>query len=936
MRQLLTSAFIFFTTIIYSQTIEGNCTCWTSDGAGGAAGPFYGTGDIVYITGTGIFKDQGEGVPWPADFYVVPNDNSNGGGTVAFSLDDILNGVPNTEISLLAGGAFADIVIAAGPLPAGEYDIVIDNNRDGYFNKNTTDCYIGVGSTYAFSVTKTPFEPWQAAEIQRLKDKALDEYMKAAEMHLYLTLAQMLPAAYSSATGKVSSAENIIGKVSEVMASFKQAQGIYNKIKAGAVGLYEIDALKKLLKDLVWKQLTEIQEIKDLKKLYDSYTQMATTDYDKLTVNLFYNVSKNVYMANMLKWGAIAMDPPNNDFFKPTPLDTAWAMFYPSISDNKMVNAQADFANAVEIENMALEGLLHSWEKMQGALNATADVHSRTQAKAAQKYLSLIQQTQQLKANAVDSMLHEIALDSLYDLEFSMTKFQHLKQVVANKTLTPEEITDLANQGISPLKWDSIKNSFLAFTPEIIFLGDTARIPNGRFSNVINAYKQHNQNTSLTLDSIYNSLQVNLVNNVNGVSIDMEPHAIIAGPTKVNLGQSVTLTANNSNSNLNACTYQWDFNNDSTFNDAIGASVLYSPTTQGYRIVGVKATNGYGSVDYAYYVVKGVSLNKSPIIVSKSPTVATSIINQSASITFSVNVNDPDGDPVTITWYKNSIQMGTGNSYLYTSNYSGCVTQADEITVEVSDNNLYSNNAFEFWTVLYHNKVYALMDDTSNCSGNSILLNPSYSYNDGATYNWSNSTTDTALLANSSGLYWVEVSRNGCIAKDSAVVALTSIPAFSLGNDTTCTNCQISLLANLGSGYNYSWSTGSLANSIVVTSSGTYYLEVEKAGCFKTDSITVTINNNTSIEEIGLSSYLVYPNPANDIFSISYTSIDNRSIGFDLVDLYGRKILEIAPIKNQVGVNRLSIDVSSFAKGIYLIKATTSTDSKVLTRVVVN
>ena len=127
--------------------------------------------------------------------------------------------------------------------------------------------------------------------------------------------------------------------------------------------------------------------------------------------------------------------------------------------------------------------------------------------------------------------------------------------------------------------------------------------------------------------------------------------------------------------------------------------------------------------------------------------------------------------------------------------------------------------------------------------------------------------TDTAFSL-SGGTYFVTVTDTaGCISIDS-ITLQTNFPEaiLALGADTTV--CANDYLVVAPSGYStYTWNTGSLNDSLTVTSTGTYTLEVtDSNGCSATDSIVITLN-----APIEFSSVLVNTVCQEDTGSIALT-----------------------------------------------------------------
>lgn len=131
----------------------------------------------------------------------------------------------------------------------------------------------------------------------------------------------------------------------------------------------------------------------------------------------------------------------------------------------------------------------------------------------------------------------------------------------------------------------------------------------------------------------------------------------------------------------------------------------------------------------------------------------------------------------------------------------------------------------------------SLGTDTSFCEGQSIMLRPG---NEFKKYQWSDGSSDTTYLADTTGIVWVEVTDMfGCLARDS--VQITTYPkTLSLGNDTILTRGEPFTL-DAGSGYlSYSWSTGDNTSAITRDKEGKYAVSVvDIHHCPQQDDITI-------------------------------------------------------------------------------------------------
>lgn len=110
---------------------------------------------------------------------------------------------------------------------------------------------------------------------------------------------------------------------------------------------------------------------------------------------------------------------------------------------------------------------------------------------------------------------------------------------------------------------------------------------------------------------------------------------------------------------------------------------------------------------------------------------------------------------------------------------------------------------------------------------------------DSVSYLWSNGDTSKTININSTGVYSISATKNGCTGIDSIQVNFNSTPTVDLGNDTTaCTQIELNA-GNLGA--SFLWNDGSTNQTLEINSSGTYYVQVTKNACVGSDTINITI-----------------------------------------------------------------------------------------------
>lgn len=136
--------------------------------------------------------------------------------------------------------------------------------------------------------------------------------------------------------------------------------------------------------------------------------------------------------------------------------------------------------------------------------------------------------------------------------------------------------------------------------------------------------------------------------------------------------------------------------------------------------------------------------------------------------------------------------------------------------------------------------------DTNICTGDTIILRSTYP---GATYSWSTGATADSIEAYSTGTYWVTVDSNVCTGHDSIFVNARKTPLVDLGPDVfNCTGSPATI-RNIYQAYDagmvYLWSNGSNLDSLVTTTSGSFWVQVTNNGCSRADSIKALIVYDT-------------------------------------------------------------------------------------------
>jgi large repetitive protein len=291
------------------------------------------------------------------------------------------------------------------------------------------------------------------------------------------------------------------------------------------------------------------------------------------------------------------------------------------------------------------------------------------------------------------------------------------------------------------------------------------------------------------------------------------PNITADGPTTFCDGDSVTLTSSA------GTTYLWS--------DAAIAPSRNITSAGSYNVQVIDA-NGCQSAASAVTVVTVNALPATPGIAADGPTTfcdgGSVILTSSAGTGYSWSTGATTA----------SINVTTTGSYtVKVSNTNGCQSAASTATI-------ITVNALPVTpTITYGNP-------TTFCANDSITLTSS----SGAGYLWSNGATTQNVVVNIAGSYSVQVTDAiGCQSATSeaievAVNALPVTPTISADGPTTfCAGGSVILTSSAEA--SYIWSTGATTDSINITTSGSYTVQVTDAnGCKSAESAAINVTAN--------------------------------------------------------------------------------------------
>ncbi len=207
------------------------------------------------------------------------------------------------------------------------------------------------------------------------------------------------------------------------------------------------------------------------------------------------------------------------------------------------------------------------------------------------------------------------------------------------------------------------------------------------------------------------------------------------------------------------------------------------------------------------------------------------------------------------------------------------------------------------------------------CEGETATLTAGAGF---SSYAWNTGATSQGINVTTTGTYSVVVSNSfGCTDLDAATVFVNPAPVLDLGPDTIVYEPN-SYVLDAGTGFNqtYLWSDGSTAQSVTVTSDGTYSVTVTSGnGCESTDEVTVNFQPNAVNEPTLAGKLNLFPNPTSGWVNLAFSEFEAGAYTVGVYDVTGRQLLS-QNMDIQAAATTTKLDLNAFSKGAYFVKVT--------------
>lgn len=208
-------------------------------------------------------------------------------------------------------------------------------------------------------------------------------------------------------------------------------------------------------------------------------------------------------------------------------------------------------------------------------------------------------------------------------------------------------------------------------------------------------------------------------------------------------------------------------------------------------------------------------------------------------------------------------------------------------------NNNYCHYRVDTFIVKTVDVEFTLGNDTTICNLESYTLKAA---KNNVHYLWHDGSTDSTHDITTSGTYWVQISRDGCVNSDTIHVSMRDLRQ-NIGPDTVlCKESPIHYIVEAAPppGSSVHWSTGTNTPTLTIQDTGTYWVIVSDPPCSASDTIHITsewcdcqlmLPNAFSPNNDGLNDYFL-PIPQ------SPECYENGNYTLDIYNRWGQRVYQ--------------------------------------------
>lgn len=661
------AAFKWLLTSLFFLSAAGNVNAqmWITDGSGDEIGnvitvyPGYNRG--IYITGCTFSNPFGA-----AGIYVIANSGATESQINGSSLTDA-GGNPNIINSFISCGYVQDELIAStASLSLGEYDVVIDRNNNGRFDKGI-DEMLNPGPSFTFKLVSfeavtinSPFPHELAASAQELVNRTKQNAIQTRD------------------------------KLQDIYDRYKTAQlaiSLFDALRGAGVGTI----LNIRTGTAIWNLTGSIIA-------FGITNSQTSLDYftNPLQSTLAHGAAEQAAEIAIARYDAIAKDPPRSDYSTLAVVDSVDLDFSFKFNDTADIFFTRLYA-LMNMESRVVNAELLSLERLQGALIDSSASGVYLQSRNLLYLARLKGQLQEFKIQnwnyfrsafvakgLANELLPVSELQSFQSRMLSSGFADAHKLYFERQSFTPEEVSQIKEQAIrgnyAPLNGktylqliDEAIGTEQGIKQAVLIEADSLLALSDRFGNTLDT------NSLLADFEISGPAQISgRKHSTPGQAANCQYLAIDGSSTPVSSPQMVFYRANR------------------TFNSTAASPVLNDP---GFELVRLEINTSGGLKSFAYKVIEVTPGIESPKILSVQPEPYFIKPSTQEPVLFKVtSASTPAGFAPIYDWYINGIPAAQNvDSLLFTP--LSCEKNVFEVQVIVRDDALGNFEHIRQWQV---------------------------------------------------------------------------------------------------------------------------------------------------------------------------------------------------------------------------------------------
>jgi len=176
------------------------------------------------------------------------------------------------------------------------------------------------------------------------------------------------------------------------------------------------------------------------------------------------------------------------------------------------------------------------------------------------------------------------------------------------------------------------------------------------------------------------------------------------------------------------------------------------------------------------------------------------------------------------------------NAYQWSSGETTAAIQASQSGIYQLTARRQCHIQTDSFKLLFHRSTLNLGQDTSLCTGDTILLQVQ---EPGTIYRWQDGSTASQYPISRPGRYFVTATRDICTWSDTLLVSEKKIQVSLGDNLRLCLGETSELIPVASAGVNYTWQNGSADPTFLVREPGIYWVAVSVASCSAADTVNV-------------------------------------------------------------------------------------------------